>query len=55
MNANNELITKPTNLPVPDIIQLFIGLCDPEMADTFESDLEKFIDDLYCVEKVFII
>lgn len=42
----NNLISKPKSWSVPEIIQLFIGLCNPETSGALQKDLHAFMMDL---------
>ena len=41
-----ELIEKPEHWGIQQIIQLFIGLCNPETSKEFEEECMKFIEEL---------
>ena len=44
--SDDELICKPTNWSVTNILQLFLGLCNPETANALKPDLISCMSDL---------
>ena len=44
--TDDDLLSKPENWSVTGILQLFLGLCDPETADALKPDLISFMSDI---------